>query len=213
MATRARRDRVIIAAFAGWLTVTGVALAGVTEYASRPGAAAAAAPTSWPTASHLARTPGRGTLVMVAHTKCACTRASLSELARLMSHAGDRVEAIVVFVGPSQPNAVLDLRATARAIPGVRVVEDESEAHVFGAATSGQVLLYDASGTLVFRGGITSARGHEGSSVGGETVRHFATAGASSSATTTTTASEVFGCALFDNNDAGAQATGAGEEP
>jgi hypothetical protein len=151
---------------------------------------------------------------MVAHTKCACTRASLHELERVMSRAGARMEAFVIFVGPRETNAtlgVLDLRSTARAIPGVHVVEDESEARLFGAATSGQVLLYDQGGALVFRGGITPSRGHEGESAGGETVRRFAIGAVPANDSTQSSASEVFGCALFDNQqqDSGAQATGA----
>ena len=149
---------------AAWLTVTGVALGTMAKYASRPGDAAIAQ-ASWPTASRLARTEGRTTLVLLAHTKCPCTRASLHELARLMARADGRAEAFVVFVGPRDTTkgiSVLDLPDTARAIPGVRVVEDEVEARRFGGFTSGQVLVYGVGGALVFRGGITRARGHEG---------------------------------------------------
>ena len=48
----------------------------------------------------------------------------------------------------------------AEAIPGVRIWTDVGavEARRFGAATSGLVLVYDASGRLVFQGGITPAR-------------------------------------------------------
>ncbi|MDB5213646.1 MAG: hypothetical protein JWO86_1573 [Myxococcaceae bacterium] len=191
-----------ICAFAAWMTASGVALGALTEYASRP-CAGALAPTSWPRASHLSRTAGRGTLVMIAHTKCSCTRASLHELERVMTDAGSRIEAIVVFVGPNEGSGaggLLDLRATARAIPNVRVVEDPSEARLFGAATSGQVLLYANDGALVFRGGLTSARGHEGDSAGGDIVRRFSSSNTTSpSPSNPTAASAVFGCALFDN--------------
>ncbi len=213
--SRKSRNVALICAFAAWMTAAGGALAALTDYASRPGTAALA-PTSWPRASHLARTPGRATLVMVAHTKCSCTRASLHELERAMANAGSRIEAIVVFVGPRETrglDGLRDLRSTARAIPNVRVVEDESEARLFGAATSGQVLLYEESGALVFRGGLTAARGHEGDSVGGDVVRGFSVTHASPA--TTITASEVFGCALFDTHtqDSGAPATGARKDP
>jgi len=192
------RKFAFVCAFAAWTTVAGVAIAALTDYASRPGVAARA-PTSWPKTTRLVRTPGRGTLVMVAHTKCSCTRASLHELARVMDTAGDRLDAIVVFVGPHEGSGlggILDLRASARAIPNVRVVEDESEARIFGAATSGQTLLYDDDGVLVFRGGLTVARGHEGDSAGADAVKHFVSA-----KRMTTHASEVFGCSLFDNHD------------
>lgn len=189
--------------FGAWLVATVAALA-LSGYASRAGAAALA-PATWPDASKLPRSRAQSTLVMIAHTRCACTRASLHELERLMARAGDGMTAFVVFVGPGDtPGAreLLDVRDTARAIPNVRVFEDESEARLFGAATSGQVLLYDEAGVLVFRGGITPARGHEGTSAGGEAVRRFMTARsvtrAEPLAATSPPASDVFGCALFD---------------
>ena len=205
--SRKRNKAAWICAFAAWMTATGAALGALTDYASQPGSAARA-PTSWPHASRLARTSGRVTLVMIAHTKCACTRASLHELERVMTDAGPRLEAFVVFVGPDEGSAaggLLDLRATARAIPNVRVIENPTEARVFGAATSGQVLLYANDGALVFRGGLTAARGHEGDSFGGDAVRRLVQgtsaprASGSSSQSDPALASAVFGCALFDN--------------
>jgi hypothetical protein len=57
-----------------------------------------------------------------------------------------------------------DLWDSAAAIPGVHVMSDErgAQARVFGALVSGQTMLYDATGSLLFSGGITGARGHEG---------------------------------------------------
>jgi hypothetical protein len=208
-----KRSMVWVCAVAGWLAATGIAFGAMSAYASRPGSSAVA-PTAWPTESRLARTNGRATLVMIAHTKCPCTRASFRELERLMARAGTRAEAFVVFVGPreSTSSGLLDLRDSARAIPGVRVVEDEREAHLFGALTSGQVVLFDARSAQVFRGGITVARGHEGASAGGDIVRRFLTAAPAASATTQAT--EVFGCRLFQRDEAsGAQASGGGKEP
>jgi hypothetical protein len=40
----------------------------------------------------------------------------------------------------------------------------------FGASTSGQTLLYNMAGRLVFNGGITIARGHSGSNDGRDAV-------------------------------------------
>jgi hypothetical protein len=47
---------------------------------------------------------------------------------------------------------------------------DGREAQRLGAVTSGHVLLYDRAGQLLFTGGITGARGHEGDNAGGESV-------------------------------------------
>ena len=54
-------------------------------------------------------------------------------------------------------------------LPGARVVTDRGgvEAALFGAATSGTVLWFDAAGRRLYGGGVTIARGHEGRSEGG----------------------------------------------
>ncbi len=53
-------------------------------------------------------------------------------------------------------------------IPGVIPVTDvEGQlAAKFGARTSGETVLYDSHGRLVFQGGITGSRGHEGDNLG-----------------------------------------------
>ena len=55
----------------------------------------------------------------------------------------------------------------ASTIPGVTIVRDDDgvEAARFHAS-SGATVLYDTQGRLLFSGGITSARGHEGDSAG-----------------------------------------------
>ena len=53
-------------------------------YDNTPGAAADA-PAAWPAESALARDPAAPTLVMLAHPRCDCTRASLGELAELLA--------------------------------------------------------------------------------------------------------------------------------
>ncbi|HTC21602.1 MAG TPA: hypothetical protein VK859_12185, partial [bacterium] len=60
------------------------------------------------------------------------------------------------------------LVSSARRIPDTRVVIDldGSEAARFGARTSGQVVLYDEGGRLLFNGGITEGRGHIGDNAG-----------------------------------------------
>jgi hypothetical protein len=103
-------------------------------------------------------------LVLFAHPECPCTRASLAELARLLARFEDRLTADVVFLRPSDVGAAWDgsdLWRTASAMPGVTAVRDDDgvEAVRFRATTSGAAVLYDARGRLLFRGGLTSARG------------------------------------------------------
>jgi len=61
-----------------------------------------------------------------------------------------------------------DLWESAAVIPGVTVASDVGgfESRRFGAATSGQALLYAVDGRLLFAGGITGSRGHRGDNNG-----------------------------------------------
>lgn len=147
------------------------------RYEAEPGDAAAAPPT-WPAATSLERAPDAHTLVFFAHPRCPCTRASMAELEEIMEHARRakvRVDATVVFFKPS--TAYTDWEKTeswrhAQRIAGVRVAVDRDggEAAVFGARTSGQVLLYAPAGDLLYSGGITAARGHAGDNLGRRTL-------------------------------------------
>jgi hypothetical protein len=165
------------------------------NFQTTPGAAAPSQG-AWPAASRIPHDGGRPTLVMVAHPRCACTRASVGELAGLMQRLRGRMSAHVLFVRPAGVPAgweETDTWRAARRIPGVAVWKDEGgvEAARFAARTSGQVLLYDPAGRLVFSGGITPIRGHLGESVGQKRIVSLVTTGRAESAT-----SRVFGCAL-----------------
>src|SRR5262249_49195821 len=154
-------------------------------------------PTRWPAGSHIQPATDRPTLVMLAHPRCPCTRASLGELALLMTRCQGLVQASVNFYKPAgEPDAwaQTDLWQSAAAIPGVSVRPDDDgrEARCFHSSTSGQVLLYDAAGRLLFSGGITGARGHAGANAGRDALVALLTGGAAERAP-----HSVFGCALF----------------
>jgi hypothetical protein len=125
----------------------------------------------WPTASAVPRARGHATLVLAAHPHCPCTRASVTELDRLLMRAGGRLQAVVLFVKPrGAPEGWEkgDLWTRVAAMPAAKPMLDVDgvEAHRFRALTSGQTVVYDDDGNLLFSGGITAARGHEGDSVG-----------------------------------------------
>jgi hypothetical protein len=107
------------------------------------------------------------------------------------------VEATVLFYAPStMPSGwtKTDLRESAAAIPGVRVLDDldGSTARRFGVHTSGQTLLYDVSRHLVFNGGITASRGHSGDNDGRDAISRLL-----HGETPRSRGTPVFGCALF----------------
>jgi hypothetical protein len=154
-----------------WLAIVASGSAVLMVYSYTPGQKDGSASKMWPTASHLSRGGDLPTLIMFAHPKCPCTRASISELAELMARCQGQVNAQVVFFRPAGVEktwAQTDLWQSASVIPGVSVKEDEDgrEARMFSAETSGRVVLYDAGGRLIFSGGITAARGHSGDNDG-----------------------------------------------
>ena len=111
------------------------------------------------------------TLIMLVHPQCPCSRASLTELSRLAALCPNKANVSVLFLRPAgcpEAFADTDLRRQAEAIPGVAVRTDDNgdAAKRLGAATSGETLLYAPDGRLLFHGGLTGSRGHEGDNAG-----------------------------------------------
>jgi hypothetical protein len=183
-----------------WLGAVGTGLWAVWAYDNRPGAAAAAPP-QWPSATALVPNSAGPTLVFLAHPQCTCTRASLDELAEILARASTRPRTYVVFLKPSAVEngwEQTELWRRATQLPGVRVIRDDNgvEARRFGVETSGQTLLYDRRGTLVFSGGITGSRGHAGENAGELTLISLLSDGR-----TDRRATSVFGCPLFADTE------------
>jgi len=153
-------------------------------------------PAVWPVTSRIQRVAGLPTIVVMGHPKCPCTRATIGELDLIMARLHNRVHGVVVFVRPQgTPDGWddTDVRRSAAAIPDVTVMTDldETEADLFNAQVSGQTMLYDKSGKLLFSGGITASRGHPGDNAGRSSIISFVSEGAAQQNRT-----PVFGCAL-----------------
>ena len=122
--------------------------------------------------THLKNESGNPTLVLFAHPKCPCTRATMSELERIQADFKNSFSTLIVFYEPYGAGAEwreTDLWKRARTMHQTRTLTDiDGElALASGATTSGQIALMDSDGELLFWGGITSSRGHEGLSLGG----------------------------------------------
>jgi hypothetical protein len=157
-----------------WLGAAAAGLWVLWRYDNTAGEAARA-PERWPTKTMLVRADDRPTIVMLAHPHCTCTRASLGELAEAIARAKTTPKTYVLFMAPKRFGdgwEQTDLWRTAAKLPGVTIVRDDDgrEAQKFGAATSGQTLLYDDRGALVFSGGITGARAHAGDNLGRQSL-------------------------------------------
>jgi hypothetical protein len=179
--------------------VWGVAIAGGClssfRFENTPGAIEFAG-NDWPLATACRLSADRPTLIMFVHPQCPCSRASLAELATLITHCEERVAAeVVFFVPPSAPAdwAHTDLWESAARIPGVVLRPDRggAEQRRFAARVSGEVFLYHTDGRLAFHGGLTAGRGHAGDNPGRSALEALLVNGRLPTSTT-----PVFGCPL-----------------
>ncbi|EEF58214.1 hypothetical protein [Pedosphaera parvula] len=179
-----------------WLLAVGAGFVVMLNYQNASGRVGTT-PNHWPAGTRLTLDRTHNTLIMFAHPQCPCTRASLEELNRLLARSRGSVSAQVVFFKPGKFTddwTRAGLWRSAAAIPGVTVHEDldGAQAHLFGAETSGYVLLYDTHGQLLFRGGITGARGHAGDNAGENAVVSL-----SAGQNVTLKQTPVYGCSLL----------------
>lgn len=153
-----------------WLGGVSIGMGRLMRYSAKPGAPASD-PVAWPSEWEL-RPQSRGvTLVLTLHPRCACSRATLGELAQLMTRSASGVHAYVLMIRPAGTTEGFErsgLWEDAAAIPFVTVMSDPGGrlATRLGAQTSGQTYAFDSAGKLLFAGGITPARGHMGDSAG-----------------------------------------------
>lgn len=166
---------------------------------------AAGAPVRWPANSSLPFEPNRPLLLVFIHPLCSCTSATVAELSTLWNlPEGIRMpQTVFVAVEPADSG---DHPLSGRAawfgkvsmLPGAKIVRDAGgvEARRFHADTSGYVLLYGGKGALLFQGGVTGSRGHEGDNLGLAQLRTALSAQGPVSASARARTSPVFGCSL-----------------
>lgn len=192
----------IIVIPAAWAAVAVAAFGCLLRYSFSEGPVGAV-PRSWPSPA-VAIDPAPATLhrlVIFLHPRCPCSRATVRVLERIVARCGGALEVQAVLVRPygtADGWEQTDLSETIAAIPGVRTTIDRGGelASRFGARTSGQVVLYDRAGKLVFSGGITPSRGHEGDSAGADALLAAVDGRLASGLPSIST--PVYGCTLGD---------------
>ena len=191
-----KRPIFLVLGFVIWLASVIAGMSMLRTYSLTPSVAGTPG-LRWPVASQIVPRAGYFTLVMAIHPHCPCSRASIGELAILMAQNHRRLAASVIFVEPPGFGASWtksDLWSSAGLIPGVsRIIDRGGEANLFGAATSGQTMVYDGRGRLLFSGGITAARGHFGDNAGVSAIVALTETPASARLAQTA----VYGCPLF----------------
>ncbi|MGB7327026.1 MAG: hypothetical protein WBD31_19275 [Rubripirellula sp.] len=178
-----------------WCLATGAGFIVVERYAHTP-AELNHQVSQWPASGQLPTTTEKPTLVMFAHPYCPCTRASMSELARILSKCEEQVTASVVFLeykGIDKPVTESVLWTQAKAIPNLHVAVDHQQriSKLFQASSSGETFLFEADGKLAYHGGITLSRGHAGDNAGHDAVVSILAQGTNRPIT-----GPVYGCSL-----------------
>jgi len=195
MKSKGRSVALTVVLGGAWLVALWIGNRALLAYAYTPGPAAMA-PMRWPAGSTIAGPKGLPMILVMAHPKCPCTRATIEELATLMAQLHARATATVVFVHPEGMQKdweKTDLWRSAERIPGVSVSSDPDgvEASRFGALASGQTMLFNGKGELQFSGGITPFRGHAGDNAGSTAIASLVMTGISA-----TNHTSVYGCSL-----------------
>lgn len=122
----------------------------------------------WPRGCRLSLKEGK-TLMVFVHPKCPCTKAGLRELISLSQK--ERLDGYICAVVPADaPTDWLDdeFCRECKKIYGLQLLSDSKGqiSKEFAASCSGEIFLFDKTGTLKFHGGINLARGHEGANDG-----------------------------------------------
>ena len=165
-----------------WLGSIATGLGLLADYAAQPGLIGQV-PQQWPQSTQLSLAPDRHTVVLAVHPRCPCTRASINELERSIGHAKTPPQIYALVFEPTTDEATdlhanfaaTDITRNLRRIPNTTVIPDPGStiAADFGALTSGHAIVYDTKGNLVFSGGLTPTRAHEGPNTGTESLKRL----------------------------------------
>jgi len=182
-------------AFAVWMAALVTGYLTLTGFSSTPGQSAEAIQ-QWAGSSVIASSVGKPLLIVAIHPKCMCSAATVTELEQVLLRCNGRVDVhALVLVPQASDESFKDSAVISRLqkLPSVAVHFDlgGNELRRLGLHTSGNVLLYSSTGQLLYNGGITYARGHEGDNLGESQVEDAILKGQAPQ-----TDRPVFGCKL-----------------
>ncbi|GIW76317.1 MAG: hypothetical protein KatS3mg104_1380 [Phycisphaerae bacterium] len=181
-----------------WATAVLLGMIGLQLYASTPGQSGPVP--SLQQFSYLPIDSQRSNLIIFIHPQCPCTRASLTELEKLIIRSENRLAVLSIVYTPSKPPKGWNdnsIHQQLQSIPGIRVIEDvDGElSRRFGAYTSGWTILYDRTGQPLYWGGITPQRGHEGDNSGSQAILRYL-----DDPHLPATQGPIFGCPILEKN-------------
>lgn len=161
-----------------WIIAIAAGYFALVNYSTTPKDSAVAS-RSWPEGVLLERDAMRPTLVMFLHPKCPCSTASLRMIEQAEGDRTDALTALFVFTKPADQNESWCHGAAWNMVAEIplskRYVDTNGRiASRFGAICSGETYIYGADGRLLFHGGITGSRGHEGDCIGTDAIHAIA---------------------------------------
>ena len=146
----------------------------LTDYSYRPGTQGDIAttltsieevPELWP--DDKATNSAQKTLLLFYHPHCPCTKSAIRNLERLCVRFAGHAHIVAFGFCPDDEADSWIASGTTSTLKRLeaRVIVDRNaeQCSAFGVKTSGHFLLYGGNGDLLFSGGITPGRGHEGS--------------------------------------------------
>jgi hypothetical protein len=156
-----------------WLAVMAGSYAWLLRY-SFAGGRTSVAPRTIPAGLGMSPRLTRPQLLLALHPRCPCSRATVNELAKILTRAPQACDVTVfMYKPPGEPDSWLEsglLDACRRMGCQIRPDPGGRLAASLGNLTSGGVVLYDAGGKLRYQGGITGSRGHEGDNAGEQAI-------------------------------------------
>jgi hypothetical protein len=156
---RRLRRALWVAAFACWVTAMAAGFHQAMRWEFTPGKSASGAETQ--------NRAGAGPrLVVCLHSQCPCSLATVENLSKLDRESRRKLAIAFVLTGPNVRSAPILKKVSQFSDADIRFAAEGEILARYGARTSGQALLYDSSGRLVFQGGLTDSRGTPGDSAG-----------------------------------------------
>jgi hypothetical protein len=157
-----------------WFAVVSAGLLTLVAHSNAPGAVTTLVDAGR-VVDGLSLSTDEATQVMFAHPRCPCSQSSMRELARILTECPSAVQVQIWFYCPDDEpddwaHTELWELASHLATFEPRIDRDGRAAAQCGVQTSGHALLFEPSGELVYSGGLTSSRGHEGDSLNSQAL-------------------------------------------
>ena len=203
MVSKSRKFNSTYVTVAVWLLTVGSGVAALWGYSFRSCNADSAVGV-WPSDSEVVRDRSCSTLIVFVHPQCSCTRATVSQLATVRRNCSVPYKLVVVMLQPEKglPWRDTPMQSDIARLKPVQLVDDPGgrEAIRFGVGCSGTCLLFSLNGQLLFRGGITESRGHEGTCVGSRQLLACLSHSSDGSPTASVSQNPIYGCSLVSTD-------------